>query len=223
LTSVVGWKLSGLERRYASNQASHQPLSSSSKAVIPEKTPIQPSSSFLSPPEAFKYLISAGVSKVSRSPSTIFLASFLGGAYLSFGGLLSFTIAGGSAAALPAGVVSLLAGIVFPVGLAMITFSGTDLLTGNMLYGTMPFYELKRDELSGSEGTKAVSDLIKILGISLLGNLVGSGSMALAVSLYGGVAQNAAVASWISSLAAKKCALPWAASFFRGIGANWVG
>ncbi|KXS12596.1 Formate/nitrite transporter [Gonapodya prolifera JEL478] len=177
-------------------------------------------SSFLSPPEATKYLLLSSLAKCARTPGTIFVASLMGGAYLSLGGLLSLTVAGGSAAALPAGIVSLLAGITFPVGLSMIIFSGTDLLTGNMLYGTVPFCDLQ--DRSGTETQHAVSNLVKILGVSFVGNLIGSAAMALSVGAFCGVAENATLAGWVMTLAKKKCALPFATAFVRGIGANWL-
>jgi formate/nitrite transporter FocA (FNT family) len=49
--------------------------------------------------------------------------------------LLSFA---GLAATAP-GIAAFLGGMVFPIGLSMIIFTGTELLTSNMLYTTLPF------------------------------------------------------------------------------------
>ncbi|KAI9016683.1 Formate/nitrite transporter-domain-containing protein [Hyaloraphidium curvatum] len=212
--------------RLASTEANSAPpaLSPSSAAASPSSVPhdVIASSSFLTPPEATAYLLSSSHAKCSRPPGTTFLASFLGGAYLAFGGMLSLVVAGGCAGLLPPGLVTLLGAAVFPVGLSMIVFSGTDLLTGNMMYGTVPLLNLTGEQLRGEEGAKAGGELARILWFSFLGNLVGSAFLALALGAYGGVAENAAVAAWVSKLAAKKCALPWFTAFARGVGANWV-
>lgn len=50
-----------------------------------------------------------------------------------WGGALMCFVAGGSAEALSPGFLALLKGALFPVGLSMIIFSGTELLTGNFL------------------------------------------------------------------------------------------
>lgn len=105
----------------------------------------------------------------------------------------------------------------------MIVLSGTDLLTGNMLYGSVPFYNLTAEERGGEVGKELMKSAGMLLGMSLLGNLAGSGMMALALGMHGGVLENAAVSAWVVKLAAKKCALPWMTAFVRGIGANWVG
>ncbi|GJJ10851.1 hypothetical protein Clacol_005079 [Clathrus columnatus] len=74
---------------------------------------------FLTPPEVARYFLEAGLAKHRSSPVVILLKAFIAGIFLSFGGLLS-EVAGGGSAGLNStnpGLVKLLSGFVFPVGL----------------------------------------------------------------------------------------------------------
>jgi formate/nitrite transporter FocA (FNT family) len=48
------------------------------------------------------------------------------------------SVAGESATALSPGVLALLKGMLFPVGLSMIVLSGSELMTGNLLTQALP-------------------------------------------------------------------------------------
>lgn len=67
----------------------------------------------------------------------------------------------GLAATAP-GVSALLGGMVFPVGLTMILFSGTDLLTSNMLYTTLPFLTAHNE--SNAKKTASLTRVISVCG-----------------------------------------------------------
>lgn len=66
----------------------------------------------------------------------------------------------GLAASAP-GIAALLGGLVFPIGLTMIIFSGTDLLTSNMLYTSLPFltHPARRNKL------RAMSVVLSVCGL----------------------------------------------------------
>jgi hypothetical protein len=92
---------------------------------------------FLQPHEALEYIAGVGVARGARPLPRVFLSSVYGGAMLGFSGALVVAICGG-APSLEPGVAKLLAGAIFPTGLAMITLTGTDLLTASFLYCTLP-------------------------------------------------------------------------------------
>jgi formate/nitrite transporter FocA (FNT family) len=71
-------------------------------------------------------------------------------------------VAGESATALSPGVLALVKGMVFPVGLSMIVLSNSELMTGNLLTQSLP-----------SLRVSPLSSRLKVLAISAAGNLAG--------------------------------------------------
>ena len=131
------------------------------------------------------------------------------------------TVAGGSSLVLPPGLVALLSGLVFPVGLAMIVLSGADLFTSNMMFAAMPFFSLRQADVFGKAGILRWIELVKLLSLSFFGNLAGSLTLAASAAWFGNWSDEAR--AWTVRLAHKKGTLPGATLFVRGIGANWVG
>jgi formate/nitrite transporter FocA (FNT family) len=64
----------------------------------------------------------------------MFIKSFLGGVYLSFGAFLYLVVGGGSArlnSSNPS-LLRIIEGLVFPIGLVIIVLTGTELFSGNV-------------------------------------------------------------------------------------------
>jgi len=86
-----------------------------------------------------------GVRRAATDPLTIFVLSILGGAFVAFGAIFATTVSAGSiavtaadgsaalSAALPYGIVRLLIGLAFTVGLILAIVGGAELFTGNTL------------------------------------------------------------------------------------------
>jgi formate/nitrite transporter len=86
-----------------------------------------------------------GVRRASMDPLTLIVLSILGGAFISFGAMFATTVSAGSivanttdgAAVLfaspPYGIVRLLNGLAFTLGLMLIVIAGAELFTGNNL------------------------------------------------------------------------------------------
>ena len=86
-----------------------------------------------------------GVKKANADPLTCLTLSILAGAFISFGAIIATTVTAGSvaitagdgatafSAALPYGIVKLLGGLVFSVGLILVIVGGAELFTGNNL------------------------------------------------------------------------------------------
>ena len=75
-----------------------------------------------------------GVARASMDPMSVFVLSVLAGAFISFGAVFATTVGAGGIAAdasLPYGVMRLLTGIVFSVGLVLVVVGGAELFTGN--------------------------------------------------------------------------------------------
>lgn len=87
----------------------------------------------------------AGVRRAAMDPLTVFVLSILGGAFVAFGAIFATTVSAGSltmvaadgtpalTAALPFGVIRLLIGLVFCVGLILVVVAGAELFTGNTM------------------------------------------------------------------------------------------
>ena len=85
----------------------------------------------------------AGVKRAAIDPLTLLVLSVLAGAFISFGAVFATTVSAGSiaitasdgaaaySAGLPYGVVRLLTGLVFSLGLILVVVGGAELFTGN--------------------------------------------------------------------------------------------
>jgi formate transporter len=184
-------------------------------------------SSFKSPADTAKACVAIAELKESAPLSNLIILSFLAGAYIAFGGLLAEVVTGGLAAAgAPPGIVKLLFGAVFPVGLMLVVIAGSELFTGNCMY--MPMGLLK--------GKASVTGLGRNWIFSWVFNLVGALFVAYCLAYLTGIL---AVAPWDAaaiSIAKTKAlggaqfvaagktvtSLTWAQCFWRAIGCNWL-
>jgi formate transporter len=85
----------------------------------------------------------SGVKKASMDTLTLLVLSVLAGAFISFGAIFATTVSAGSisiagpggetafSAGLPYGLVKLLAGLAFSIGLILVIVGGAELFTGN--------------------------------------------------------------------------------------------
>ncbi|TDL22609.1 putative formate/nitrite transporter [Rickenella mellea] len=172
-------------------------------------------SSTLSPAEVAVLMVEAGVIKHRSRFDVIFFKSFIAGAFLSFGGLLSEIIQGGSPGinASNPGLLKILGGLVFPVGLVMIVLSGQELVTSNMM--VLPMAVMKRAVPWWSLPANWL--------ISFFGNLVGSLFFCAILVKYSGIVSAAPYPEFIKAFAIKKAGTPeWHQIFLRGIGCNWL-
>lgn len=87
---------------------------------------------YLSPEEMGQQLEIVALKKVGYPLWKSFILAILGGAFIAFGGLLCNIVGAGSAGA-PYGVIRLLMGIVFSLGLILVVISGAELFTGSTI------------------------------------------------------------------------------------------
>ena len=180
---------------------------------------------FKVPADIAKAAIAAGCTKCSTTTQKLLVLGFLAGAYIAFGALLSEIVAGGlsngtiTAAdgaiwkiALPAGLVKLAAGAVFPVGLMLVVIAGSELFTGNCMFAP----------ISVLNGEASLKGLLKNWSIVYLGNFLGSIFVAYFLAYQCGFFDNVPWASWAATVANTKCGLDFSTAFLRGIGCNWL-
>jgi len=171
--------------------------------------------STLSQAKIAQYMVNTAVAKHHDRYENVFIKAVAAGAMLSFGGVLSQIMAGGAAGLnqLNPGIVKILGGLVFPVGLVMIVLQGQELLTSNMMTfpmavikGAIPWWGLPLNWI-----------------IVFFGNLVGSLFFGAVLVHYSGIISVEPYATYVQTFAIHKAADPhWHQIFLRGIGCNWL-
>jgi len=177
--------------------------------------PYSPAPSTLKPDQVAIAMVEAAVAKHRTRIDMIFFKAFLAGAMLSFGGLLSEVLQGGAAGltATNPGIVKVLGGFVFPVGLVMIVLQGQELLTSNMM--VFPMGILKRAVPWWSLPLNWL--------VVTFGNLTGSLFFAAILVKYSGIISTAPYNEFVVAFAIRKAGTPqWHEIFLRGIGCNWL-
>lgn len=124
--------------------------------------------------------VDSGIKRAAIDPLTLFVLSILAGAFISFGAIFATTVMAGSftvsapdgtviaSAALPYGIVRLLAGLVFSVGLILVVISGAELFTGNNLI-----------VLAWASGKVGTRDVLANWAIAFAGNAAGAFATAI--------------------------------------------
>jgi formate/nitrite transporter len=150
-----------------------------------------------------------GVKKANTSAFNLFSLGVLAGAFVAIGALFSTTVSAG-AGNLPYGIVRLLMGLAFSVGLVLIIVGGAELFTGNTLL-MMAWASRKVSTLK----------LLRNWGIVYLGNFVGSVATAALVFLSGQYTfGGGAVGKAVLSVAANKLHYGFLQALFLGVLCN---
>jgi len=74
-----------------------------------------------------------GANKVGMNVGSVFALAVLAGAFIALGAVFATTVVAGASGSLPFGVVRLVAGLVFSLGLVLVVVGGAELFTGNNL------------------------------------------------------------------------------------------
>lgn len=171
--------------------------------------------STLSPAETAQKMFDSALAKNRQRADIVFFKAFIAGVFLSFGGLLHVIVSGGSAGLTSSnpGLVKMLGGLVFPIGLVMIVLQGQELLTGNMM--TVPMLLVKRAAPWWSLPMNWL--------LVLFGNLTGSLFFAGVLVKASGILSAEPYPTYVRSFVIHKAMDPhWHQIFLRGIGCNWL-
>ncbi|SCW55416.1 nitrite transporter NirC [Paenibacillus tianmuensis] len=148
--------------------------------------------------------------KMNENLARYAVSALLAGAYVGLGIILIFSV-GAPLAAAKSPFQPMVMGMSFGLALTLVVFAGSELFTGNNMFFTM----------STLARRTTVNDTLKNWGIVFLGNL--AGAVALSLLIVGtGLFKTAGPEHLIFAAAAKKMALPFWESFFRGILCNWL-
>lgn len=169
---------------------------------------------YYNPKETTLSFLSSVKAKIEIPIGQFSLLAILGGAFIAFGGLLSIMVSGGMPGfgANNPGLVQLIAGALFPVGLIMVSITGADLFTSDCAVFTLA--TLKREV--------NYKLFVKYLILSYVFNFVGTQIVAFLLTYQVGFMQTNPWADYFHLYAEKKVHQGFSTVFLKGIGANWL-
>jgi len=174
------------------------------------------------PQETAEAAVTAGTKKTQRTWDRVLVSSFLAGAYIAFGALVSIAVSSGLDPKTWGTLPTLFTGAAFTLGLVLVVIAGSDLATGNMML--VP--------LSAMRGRIGVRDVVVNLTLVLIGNLLGALFVAYFLAIQTGVIGSAGAASGtpaaltherLAAIATGKVTgeSAWQ-TFLRAVGCNWL-
>jgi len=115
-----------------------------------------------------------GVKKAHLDLLSMFVLAVLAGAFIALGAVFSTTVTAGAAGSLPFGLIRLLAGLVFSLGLILVVVGGAELFTGNNLI-----------VMAWASGKVSTRLLLRNWAVVYAGNFAGALATALLAFLSG--------------------------------------
>ena len=159
------------------------------------------------PAEMVDNYAAVSIKKSQMKLGRMFILAILAGMFIAFAADVTNTASMGIA---DAGLAKTVNGLLFPMGLAMVILSGSELFTGNCLM-TMGVLD-KRIRLTG---------MLRNLVVVYIGNFVGALIVSFCVAKFGQLNIGAgALAAVTMKITAAKCSIPWANAFVQGILCN---
>ncbi|MEJ6003450.1 formate/nitrite transporter family protein [Paucibacter soli] len=161
-----------------------------------------------SPQQVAARVSEVGVAKARLPLLTLGLLGLLAGAFIGLGALMYTLVA--SDPGLGFAAKRLLGGLVFSLGLVMVSVAGAELFTGNNLI-----------VMAWAAGRVGTAELLRNWGVVCLANLLGAAGMALLAwrSGHGDLLQGA-VGQTVIEIARAKTQLPWDVALVRGMLCN---
>jgi len=163
----------------------------------------------LLPPEMALACETAGAAKAARDEIGLVVLGVLAGAFIAFGAMFMTVVVTG-AGDLPWGIVRLLAGLVFSLGLILVIVGGAELFTGDSLM-----------IVACASRRITIVSLLRAWSLVYLGNIVGAVGTAALMFLAGQYEfGGGAVGRTALGVASAKAALPTVQLFFLAVLCN---
>ena len=163
-----------------------------------------------SPLDVFIDSIDAGVHRLNRNWSEMFMSGIIGALHVTFGALAMSAVTGGLTGLLGEKAAFVLGAAIFPIGFILLKLSRSELFTENFLVPVGPVFE----------GKEPISKLGKLWMWTLLGNLFGAIAFTGLVALGGAHSLGTLPAEHIKLLALFKVSRSYQEEFFS---AFWAG
>ena len=176
--------------------------------MVPMSTDRPPFDTLL-PPEMAARAEDVGVRKTRLDAVSLFALSVLAGAFIALGAIFATTVTAG-AGDLPFGLVRLLAGLAFSLGLILVVVGGAELFTGNTLI-----------VMAWASGKVSSALVLKNWAIVYVGNLVGALATAAVMFISGQYAfGNGTVGSAALAIGNAKASLEFVSAIALGMMCN---
>lgn len=165
------------------------------------------------PSETLALASDAGKSKASVPFTRLAIGSFLAGAFIALGGLLSIVVGYGfpEISASNPGLQRFMSGLVFPIGLMLVVILGVDLFTGNNALLVPP---LIRKDLN-------VGTVLKNWTLVWIGNFAGALAFTYFLVYLPGITSSDIYSEAVAKICTAKTSASFGVVFLKGIGANW--
>lgn len=162
------------------------------------------------PPEMAERAENIGVQKADMGWRNTMALGVLAGAFISMGAVFSTTVTAGAAGHLPFGIIRLLAGVVFCLGLILVVVAGAELFTGNNLI-----------VMAWANRRVTTTKLLQNWCLVYCGNFAGALATVVLIYLSGHyLFGNSAIGLTALNIAKAKCELDFIPAFFLGIACN---
>jgi len=162
-----------------------------------------------SPKEIAARIESVGVSKSTGEPLRVFALAILAGAFIAFGAVF-YTIVTHDSTGIPAGLMRLVGGLSFCLGLILVVVAGAELFTGNNLI-----------VMAYVDGKVSLHQLLANWSIVFVGNFIGAVGILLLIYLSGHwQIGGGTLGAKVLAIANAKVNLTWMEAFTRGILCN---
>lgn len=161
------------------------------------------------PKEIAARIENVAVLKSKGEPLRVFALAILAGAFIAFGAVF-FTIVIYDSSGIAAGLLRLLGGLAFSLGLILVVVAGAELFTGNNLI-----------VMAYVDGKVTFSQLMKNWGTVYVGNFAGALGIAVLIYFSGHwLIDSGAVGTKAIAIANAKVNLSWLEAFTRGVLCN---
>ncbi len=168
-----------------------------------------PSIDAVLPPQMAAKAAEIGIAKATMPAGRLFVLGILAGAFIALGAAFSTTSVAG-AGDLPYGVVRVIAGLTFCLGLILVVVAGAELFTGNNLI-----------VMAWADGRVTTRDVLRNWAIVYAANFVGSAATAVLVFVSAQYAlDGGSIGATALRIAAAKCSLSPLSAFALGVLCN---
>lgn len=151
-----------------------------------------------------------GETKANMAAMPTFVLAVLAGAFIAWGGAFSTIVVTGGDVPMPFGVMKLLGGLAFSLGLILVIVAGAELFTGNNLI-----------VMAWASRRVTTLQVLRNWLIVFAGNFAGAVGIAFLVYFSGFADQGSgAVGETMLKIGAAKCSLTWTHAIAAGIGCN---
>ncbi len=159
----------------------------------------------------FHRAVETGIKMLSRPWLEMFISGVIGAVHVTFGAV-AMAAAAGALMEVGRTVATLVGALFFPLGFILLKLSHSELFTENFLVPVIPVFE----------GNERIYKLLKLWGLTLMGNITGAVLFYLLVKVGGRQVLGDLPASYLQHLAVFKLSRPFVETFISALFAGAI-